>query len=197
MIKVDQTIVNEENGDCTRACIASMLELPIDAVPNFIRFKNNWYLMMKDFLRRLNYDYTGTGYLNSKHSIELSESPNIKGFVMASVPSKTFPQNGIGHSVVINLNGVVVHDPNPNKLWQDVNVIKTNYLRSWALIEPINNYAHCSFSINEYDEDGDLVEKGIYLNFSDTKIKISDNKEGLTLFEKQISRIINEIKENY
>ena len=33
MIKVDQEIVDAEDGDCTRACLASILELPIDAIP--------------------------------------------------------------------------------------------------------------------------------------------------------------------
>ena len=50
MIPVYQTIVSIEDGDCTRACLASILDLPIDAVPNFIRFRDNWF---KDLLKQL------------------------------------------------------------------------------------------------------------------------------------------------
>jgi len=192
MIKIDQTIVDAGTGDCTRACLASILELPIDAVPNFIRFKSDWFFMMKDFLRRLDYDYIGTGY---PHGNELKESPNVSGYVIASVPSKTFPD--IGHSVVMDLNGLVVHDPNPNRLWQDINVIETKELKCWSLITSTKNFTRCSFSINEYDHDGDLSEEAIYLHFGDAKVKIAKNKEDLELFEKYICGIFKEIRENY
>lgn len=192
MIKVDQEIVDAANGDCTRACLASILELPIDAIPNFIRFKDKWYFMLKDFVRRLGYDYIGTGYPNSH---KLNESYNINGLVIASVPSKTFPSGG--HSVIMDLNGVVVHDPNPNKLWQDINALETKELKSWMLLEPVAEYTDCSFSINEYDSDGDLLESGIHLHFGDTRIRVAKNKEGLKCFEKQLQKIFKEIHENY
>ena len=115
MKPVSQTIVSVIDGDCTRACLASILDLPIDAVPNFARF--------------------GAGWVKGKdrpHGHILSRSPSIKGYVIASVPSKTFPN--IGHSVVMNLKGVVVHDPNPNKLWEGINVKKSKELQNWMMI---------------------------------------------------------------
>ena len=140
MKPVDQTIVSEKDGDCVRASLASILELEIDAVPNFIRFGPFWYKVFSSFLYSLDYKDYGTGWVKSEdrpHGHILSESPNIDGFVIASVPSKTFPN--IGHSVVMNLKGVVVHDPNPNKLWQGINVKKTKELQNWMMIESLKD----------------------------------------------------------
>ena len=129
MIPVFQTIVDKELGDCTRACIASILELPIDAVPNLARFPKNWYLVMVAFLRALDYDYYGTGF---PHSHKIKEY-TVKGFVIASVKSRTF--EGVNHSIVINSKGICVHDPNPNQAWKGINVKKTKDLQHWMLID--------------------------------------------------------------
>ena len=37
MIPVNQTICNFQNGDCFRACVASVLGAPIESVPNFMK----------------------------------------------------------------------------------------------------------------------------------------------------------------
>ena len=135
MKPVSQTIVSVIDGDCTRACLASMLDLPIDAVPNFARFGAGWFRIFWALLKALDYEYYGTGWVKGKdrpHGHILSRSPSIKGYVIASVPSKTFPN--IGHSVVMNLKGVVVHDPNPNKLWEGINVKKSKELQNWMMI---------------------------------------------------------------
>jgi len=135
MIPVNQTIVSVEDGDCTRACLASILDLPIDAVPNFMRFGAGWFKIFWALLRALDYEYYGTGWVKSEnrpHGHILSKSPNIKGYVIASVPSKTFRDTG--HSVVMNLKGLVVHDPNPNKLWEKINVLKSGELEHWMMI---------------------------------------------------------------
>lgn len=135
MIPVDQTIVSVEDGDCTRACLASILDLPIDAVPNFMRFGSEWFKIFSSFLRALGYEFYGTGWIKSEErpfGHILSESSHINGYVIASVPSKTF--ENVGHSVVMNLNGLVIHDPNPNKLWQNINVLESKELQNWMMI---------------------------------------------------------------
>lgn len=135
MTPVDQTIVAIEDGDCTRACLASIIELPIDAVPNFMRFGAGWFRIFSHFLMSLDYEFLGTGWVKSKDrpcGHILSKSPNIKGYVIASVPSRSFPNSG--HSVVMNLKGLVVHDPNPNKAWQNINVLKSKELQCWMMI---------------------------------------------------------------
>jgi len=135
MKPVDQSIVCAKNGDCTRACIASILELELDAVPNFIRFGGLYMRVMWAFLSSLGYKYYGTGYpIGEKYpkGHKLEESDNIGGFVMASVPSSLFPN--CGHSVVMDLKGVIVHDPNPNKYWQGKNVLESGELQHWTMI---------------------------------------------------------------
>jgi len=138
MIPVNQTIVSVVDGDCARASLASILELPIDAVPNFIRFGQGWFRIFSHFLMSLDYEFYGTGFVKSKDRPKgdiLSKSPNVNGYVIASVPSKTFPDSG--HSVVINLKGLVVHDPNPNKAWENINVLKTKNIQNWMMIGKI------------------------------------------------------------
>lgn len=135
---MDQLIVDKMTGDCTRACIASILELDIESVPNFIEDGNAWFDRFWKFLKDHGYNYYGGGWPKGPDRPNghiLSESPNIDGFVVATVPSRTFDE--IGHSVVMDLNGIVVHDPNPNKAWQDVNILKSGDLKHWMLIGPI------------------------------------------------------------
>jgi hypothetical protein len=135
MKPVDQTIIDKEDGDCTRACLATILELPIDAVPNFIRYKEKWFKIFWPFLNSLGYEYYGVGFPLGEEYPKghiLVDEPNIDGYVIASVPSKSFEETG--HSVVMNLDGEVVHDPNPNKAWQGVNVLKNGNLKHWMMI---------------------------------------------------------------
>jgi hypothetical protein len=135
MKKIDQKIVNQHNGDCTRACLVSILELDIDSTPNFIEKGDNWFGLFWTFLRDNNCEYHGTGWIKSEyrtHGQILSESPNVDGFVIASVASSLY--EGTGHSVVMDLNGVVVHDPNPNKAWQDVELVESKKLQHWMMI---------------------------------------------------------------
>ena len=139
MKPVDQSIIDKQYGDCMRACIASILELPIEAVPHLQCFpEDKWYKVMYNFFWALDYDFFGTGYMEGpERPVEerLSESPNIDGYVMAAVPSRTW-SDGVGHSAVMNLEGVIVHDPNPNRLWQDVNVLESGDLEHWSMFGP-------------------------------------------------------------
>ena len=52
MIKVDQTL----HDDCFRACLASLLELPIDEVPHFVRKYGNrkvgWVTYLRNWLAK-------------------------------------------------------------------------------------------------------------------------------------------------
>ena len=66
--------------------------------------------------------------------MKLCDSPSIDGFVMASVPSDFF--EGCTHSVVMDLKGVVVHDPSPNKQWQDKNALESGQLNHWKMFGP-------------------------------------------------------------
>ena len=137
MIKIDQEIIDKSYGDCQ--------DLPIDAVPNFIRHGARFNLVLRSFLKTCGWilDYcSGHFYADLSKYAEKFEnkyrrpdiSTSINGFFAASVKSKTYKNTN--HCVVIDVNGIVVHDPNPNKLYQDENIIKTESLIHWDIVSP-------------------------------------------------------------
>ena len=130
MKRVFQTTVCHKKGDCSRAAIASMFELDISQVPNFILFdEKTWFKVFFNFLKALGYEYKGE--MRKDHVFY--EHDLINDCIYAGVPSKTF--EGTTHAVLINSAGRVIHDPNPNRLWLDVNIKATGDLLSWWSIE--------------------------------------------------------------
>jgi hypothetical protein len=99
-------------GDCHRAALASILEMPIEDIPHFgdlsLYSEEEWARAERDWLLGIGYipislfyetdDLAGvlfsTGYLN----------PDTYGILGGT------SRNGVGHSVVI-CNGAIVHDP--------------------------------------------------------------------------------------
>jgi len=136
-----QTITDKTRGDCHRAVIASLLDLEIEQVPHFRLFSDDtWCNVYVYFLMGCGYDFEGTGYFpkNTPRSEHLKDC-HIGGYVFATVPSKNYPpEEGITHAVVMDLDGLVVHDPHPGKAYQGINVIDTKELMHWALIKPLS-----------------------------------------------------------
>ena len=67
-----------------------------------------------------------------RHNAELRAEDSFDGFFSASVGSRNFA--GKTHSVVIDMQGVVVHDPSPAKNYQGENVLESGALLHWALV---------------------------------------------------------------
>jgi len=130
MIPVDQTIVCKNEGDCMRAAAASLFELRIEQVPHFILFKD-WFPVFYNYLRGLGYTYNGC------RDGKLPILATHKGVAYASVKSRTY-DDGTTHAVLIDQSGLVVHDPNPNKKFQGINVKETGELLYTFLIEPLD-----------------------------------------------------------
>ena len=136
MKKVFQEVVDNNIGDCTRAVIASILEVDMDMVPHFnkwnSKFPGYWFTIFTSFMYGL-----GWKYISSEHIIDVTRKEplvfpldgSIDGYFYASVPSKTF--ENVSHAVVMNTNGVVSHDPNPNQLWSGENIIETGKAKQW------------------------------------------------------------------
>lgn len=115
MIKVFQTIVDKDRGNCMQAVIASIFELPLSDVPNFIEL-DDWIRPYKKFFKDRGYDYGIISNMPKDHIKKaLKYDGGVNGYFYASVSSKTF--DGVSHAVVIDSNLTVVHDPNPNGLW--------------------------------------------------------------------------------
>lgn len=119
MSGVDQTIFvgdSKRKGNCVAACVATVLDLPLDKVPHFIEFGiaygdsedvkdvsagNNWWAMLLGFM-------AGHGYwpveLESVTSAEADETL----FVAGKSP------RGVTHQVLYR-NGRLWHDPHPSR----------------------------------------------------------------------------------
>ncbi len=129
MKKVYQTVIDKGKGNCMQAGLASMFELDITQVPNLILYgKHEWFNVFWHFLLGIGYEYKGSIRRETPKRKDL-----INGCVYATVKSKTF--KGAMHTVLINSVGRVIHDPNPNKKWLDINIIQTNEMISWLSIE--------------------------------------------------------------
>lgn len=132
MIKIMQTVSDERKGDCMRAAIASMLELDISQVPNFVLFDEDiWFPVFYNFMKSMGYEYKGT----MNRDCEFTRKNLINGCIYASVPSKNY--QGAAHAVLINSKGRVIHDPHPNKKWLNKNILTTEESFSWFFIKRI------------------------------------------------------------
>lgn len=136
MKKIFQRIVHKGKGDCSRAAIASMLELPLDAVPHFNLNGNLFYYVMIKYLEAHGYECHYVNISRKERRKDKSRYPTrkhlVNGCIYGVVKSRTF-KNTL-HAVLINSAGTVIHDPNPNRAWIGVNVIKTGELEAWNRI---------------------------------------------------------------
>jgi len=103
---------NNSVGDCWRACIASVLELPIEEVPHFglLDVREGRREELK-FLSK--YGYTiyaiyGDGSMGNHPKIEVDE--NEYYFAIGVSPR----DKNVHHQVVCH-KGEIVHDPHPDK----------------------------------------------------------------------------------
>lgn len=128
MIPVMQTKVStidgKSKGNCFEACIASLLEIPIEEVPRFNDMGPiKWHIPFHNFLRDKGYQCYGTGRPTTH---DLATYPGVDGYVIVSGKS---PREWVkdGHAVIYK-NGVLAHDPHPSK--EGILTID-----SWFLIE--------------------------------------------------------------
>jgi len=139
MIQVYQNIIDQGNGDCMQAVMASLFEKSMNEVPHFISLGKNWFSEFYKFVNDNGYSYDGT--LNNKRYSKIL-SPNqscfeikkyykwsiitksnlhkelgINDLFFASVLSprytKSILKKHITHAVIIDKNFNIVHDPNP------------------------------------------------------------------------------------
>jgi len=80
-----QLLVCKETGDCMRACIASMLDLPITTVPNFMDKSDDYFNMLWNTLIEHGYSYVGHDDKPPYKYVQASEG--IEGYFMAVVNS--------------------------------------------------------------------------------------------------------------
>lgn len=119
MKKVYQVNVDKKYGDCMQAVIASLFELELKEVPEFIKFQETWFFVMKKFFK--DHGYHNLSYINRKDRMGTEflkkvakYDGGVNGYFYASVPSQLFG-DGIGHAVVVDTDLNIIHDPSPTQ----------------------------------------------------------------------------------
>lgn len=116
MKKVFQRRVHQGDGDCMQAVVASLFELELDEVPDFIRIKH-WFSIMHSFYHAEGFDLTLFNVQREDKDLVkeiMHYDGGINGFFDATVKSQTFKDGT--HAVVVDVDLNIVHDPNPNQL---------------------------------------------------------------------------------
>lgn len=112
MKPVFQSRVHKTLGDCVSACVASLLHLPLDEVPNFMEAAKthgelSWYVKFCHYMAEHGHLVTGQSDNGEERFF------GVNGYTTAVVDSQVF--KGATHCVVIEVSsGEVVHDPNPD-----------------------------------------------------------------------------------
>lgn len=164
MKKVYQTIIDVDHGNCMQAAIASLLDLELNDVPNFIEYKHNWATEFFKFLKEKGYNWDATlyninynklrGYITEKkyktHFYKLKNIKGVNGYFYAAVLSpKYYDKTKIKdknyrapqHAVIIDKNLNIIHDPNPNyqnlKSYPEIKFLKYNGIIDIFLINKL------------------------------------------------------------
>lgn len=118
MTPVKQTILHDpENGkfgDCFRACIASLLELPITAVPHFCdQYNPSWFRELNEWLAPRGYFFLEFGCEDPKGWEFWLDQCACGGDLYHTLcgPSPRFKD---ASHAVIGKNGKFVFDPHPS-----------------------------------------------------------------------------------
>jgi hypothetical protein len=95
-------------GDCLRTATASMLDLPVDAVPHFALYRE-WWTAMRRWARSRGDDFTCLVPVDGAVH-QFLDGP---GLLLASGPS---PRGPFWHTVVVDEQLDLVHDPHPSRV---------------------------------------------------------------------------------
>lgn len=97
---------NGRPGDCWKACIASLLDLPMESVPHFAELGDTWWEATQEFIETQ----------KAGHELRWWEdilAVNVGSeFLIASGPS---PRGDFQHAVIVDRAGQLVHDPHPSR----------------------------------------------------------------------------------
>lgn len=103
MKPVYQTIFGKPHGNCLQACVASLFELELDQVPNFMTFKSDWWDQLVEFCKP-----RGVYPLHVRFPEVEDTCQNLHGIYFAAVET----QRGLLHETIWK-DGVMIHDPYP------------------------------------------------------------------------------------
>lgn len=124
MKPVDQTIFpigDEGRGDCFRACVASIFELPIEKVPDFCA-KRNWEEHLEEWLAHRRMGYVEVR-INGEEAVFAPVPRNI--LCILTGHTKRHPKRlhaVVGRTEGRGLTWGYLHDPHPDKSFLTVAV---------------------------------------------------------------------------
>ena len=102
MKRVNQTKFGRPDGNCFEACLASILELPLEAVPRYTG--DDWLERINQWLR---WHYSLQLIIAQPDILDAGMAPDT--YVIANGQN----HQGVRHSVV-HRGTTLVHDPNPS-----------------------------------------------------------------------------------
>jgi len=126
MKPVDQRHINKDTGDCETCAIASILELPYEAVPLFVKDHVekgiHWYQALWDFLKQQGYQATSV-HVAAGSDPQQALKEKWAGTILAHIPLPRYveangpsPRGAWGHAVVWDtVEGKIAHDPHPSR----------------------------------------------------------------------------------
>ena len=105
MIAVDQTILSSESekGNCLAACVASILEIPLEDVPNFVG-ETSWFSALRKFV-----------LIHGYHLFELSPNYSLPVYHLMIGPGPRSRDGKQIHHSVVGKEGSIIHDPHPSR----------------------------------------------------------------------------------
>lgn len=106
MKPIQQTIFVSPHGNCLQACVASIFELELDQVPNFVDDKN-WLYALQEFCAIFGVFPYIVDLRNRDPGIQFG----YEGKWFSIVTGKS-PRGPYLHAVV-SYNGKIIHDPYP------------------------------------------------------------------------------------
>ena len=113
MIPQKQTIFtdvqNDIKGNCFTACLASLLDIPIEQVPYFPPYEDDWFDIFLSFLETNNFEFKGIFDIST--TPQWKEFKGIDGYVIVGGKS---PRNVNNHHGVIYKLGEPYFDPHPD-----------------------------------------------------------------------------------
>lgn len=120
MRPVEQRVVDPDKGDCFFACIASILELPLEDIPELrTDDKSSQWEKWVDWFRAANLTL-----------ICLTHHGPVPGYAIRSIPSYNFEAR---LHAVVTYDGQVVWDPSPTRRNYDDDCYK-QWARHWIII---------------------------------------------------------------
>jgi len=106
-----QTIFNGKTGDCFRTCVANVLELPLDDVPNFCAHED-WWIRLQAWLKPLNLFFCEI--MNEGGKSPMPTLPPLSNGAMC-IAAGIGPR-GVRHAIVCRYR----HSSENNKHWLEL-----------------------------------------------------------------------------